>query len=346
MIDWTRGYRVTAWRLFRVNPDTWADSGEVGGMVSATVSRTEEDEQDRGTVSLTSDARGRFEQGWHRIAMTASQSGSIERVDVATLWLDSTGGELNRGASLVTVNGSSVLHPCASETLETGSYAPRGVDGAEYAADLIRSTTPAPVVVEGSFTIDEHVVFDSGATALSAARLVLDAGNFIMQVDGRGVVHIHPRPSDPVLVLDASKARLMQPSVTYTLDYSEVPNRYIAEDESASARSVNDDPNSPTSTVSRGWVKDIRDTSPIRVNGETLTAYTARRLMEESTVHDTRSYTREWWPDVHPGSIVRGTVATVGEDGLFRVESQQIDCNKGITVQESSYREVVLWQTQ
>ena len=36
MIDWTRGYRVTAWRLFRVNPDTWADAGEVGGMVSAT----------------------------------------------------------------------------------------------------------------------------------------------------------------------------------------------------------------------------------------------------------------------------------------------------------------------
>lgn len=343
MIDWMRGYTVASWKLYRVNPDTWADSSEVGGMVSATVSRTEDGEQDRGSISLTSG--GSFSQGWHRIAMIAKQDGDVERVDVATLWLDSTGGELDHGTSLVTVNGSSVLHPCASETLETGSYAPRGVDGAEFAADMVRSSTPAPVVVEGSFTLDEHVVFDEGATALDAVRLVLDAGNFIMQADGRGVVTIRPRPSVPTLVLDASSARLVQPGVSYTLDYSEVPNRYIVEEGGATARAVNDDPDSPTSTVTRGWVKDFRDTSPVRVNGETLAAYAARRLMEESTVHDSRSYTREYWPDVHPGSVVRGTVATVGEDGLFRVESQQVNCGMGITIEESSYMEVTLWQT-
>lgn len=343
MIDWARGYQVVNWHLYRVNPDTWADSGEVGGMVSATVSRTEDGEMDKGTVSLTSDAS--FSQGWHRIAMTARQGGDIERVDVATLWLDSTGGELNRGSSLLSVNGSSVLHPCASETLETGSYAPKGVDGASFAADLMRASTPAPVTVEGSFNLDEHVVFETGTTVLDAVRLVLDAGGFILQVDGRGSVAVRPRPTDPILVLDASNARLMQLGVTFALDYSEVPNRYIADENGASARAVNDDPNSPTSTASRGWVKDYRDTSPVRVNGETLAAYAARRLMEESTVHDTRSYAREWWPDVHPGSVVRGTIATVGQDGLFRVETQQLNCDKGITVEESSYREVRLWQT-
>lgn len=48
----------------------------------------------------------------------------------------------------------------------------------------------------------------------------------------------------------------------------------------------------------------------------------------------TRSYTREFSPNVHPFSIVRGMLPERGLDGDYRVRTQKLTCDRGITVQE------------
>lgn len=347
MIDWSAGYS-SSWRLFRVDPATWADAEQVGGVTSVRVERDGSGDAptiERGSLSFDVGVGERIATGYYRLALTATQGGATERVDVATLLCESGTGTADRGVVPMDVTGRSVLHPASTEHLTAGSYAPMGYDGARYAAELLRGSINAPVrVAEGaSFTLDQHVVMDAGCSVLAAAWLVLRAGGRVLSIDGRGEVTVLPMPDEPALTLDSAKARLMHAGVTQGVDLSGVPNRYVAVDGTLVATATNDDPTSETSTVARGFVSDVVDRSPKRVNGETLDAYARRRLAELSTVTEVREYSREWWPDVAPFSIVRGSLASVGLDGDMRVMRQSLTCGNGIVVEESAEREVSAW---
>ena len=348
MIDWGAGYS-SEWRVYRVDRATWADAGEVGGVSSLRVERDGTGDApalERGSVEVDLAAGESLDPGYYRFVMLARQGAAAERVDVATLLCEATSADVGRGVSATSATGRSVLHPASESHLAAGSYAPAGADGARWAADLLRDAVNAPVsVADGaSFSLDQHVVLDPGCSVLQAAWLVLRAGGRVMQVGGRGEVTVMAPPAEPALVLDRAAARLVHPGVTRALDLSGVPNRYVAVSGSEVAEAVNDDPSSPTSTVTRGWTCDVVDRSPVRVGGETLAAYAARRLEEESAVPDERSYEREWWPGVLPFSLVRGTMPSVGIDGDLRVTRQSLACGRGIVVEEQASREVRAWQ--
>lgn len=345
-MDWSAGYSAT-WRVYRVDRRTWADAGLLGGVSEVSIERTCDEDApllERGSMTMDAEVGSFFEEGYYRVVMTATQGSESRRVDVATLLCCSVSGDANRNVDVREVLGRSVLYPASTTDLEVGSYAPAGVDGVAFCADLLRSCINAPVVTQGRFTLDEHHVFDSGTKVLAAVWEVLDAGGYVLQIAGDGTVSITPKPTEPDLLLDRAHARLLHPGVHHELDYSEVPNRYIASDGTDEAVAVNDDPASVTSTVTRGWVHDVRDDSPTRVNGETLQAYAERRLEEESMVYDARTYSREWWPGVVPFSLVRGSMASVELDGDMRVVTQSLSCGRGITVEEQSRRETYTWR--
>ena len=50
---------------------------------------------------------------------------------------------------------------------------------------------------------------------------------------------------------------------------------------------------------------------------------------------DTRTYSREWYPDVTPFSLVRASIPAYGLDGLYEVKSQRLVCARGVVVEES-----------
>jgi hypothetical protein len=226
----------------------------------------------------------------------------------------------------------------------TGEYAPEGVDGARYAKELLESAINAPVEVEGSFTLNEHIVHEPGTYILDAAWAVLKAGpegGYVIQIDGRGVVHIRPRPTEPALVLDSAAEGIMLNGIEYTADVSEIPNRYIVIDGNNKTLAVNDDSESPVSTVKRGYFVDEVDTSPTPVNGETLGEYARRKLSEASVLRTEYSYKREYAPPVLLYSLIRASLR--GLSGDLRVESQSIDCSHGIMVSEKVVEETTLW---
>lgn len=336
-MDYGQSYSAT-WRIFRVNRNTWADREQLADVDSASITRTTNGNLlESGSLELT----GSFDSDYYRIVMTAEQGGEIERVNVATLLFEEKGGTIDFGTEFHSVDGYSVLYPASVSSVITGQYAPAGVDGAQYAANLLRSSINAPVQVEGSFTLNEHVVHDIGACILDAAWAVLDAGNFVIQIDGYGVVHIMPKPTQPSLILNSANTNLLTNGINYTADISKIPNRYIVIDGSNVTTVVNDDPNSEVSTVRRGFFVDLVDESPTPVNGETYGAYARRMLHQSSILNDEREYTREYAPNVYAYSIVSASID--GLQGNMRVQSQTIDCGNGITVQEKASREVELW---
>lgn len=339
-MNWSQSYTAT-WRVFRVNRLTWADGEMLSNVDSVSISRTADGSLlESGSMELT----GEFQSDYYRIVMTAEQGGETERVEVATLLFEANGGTVDYGTVATKVDGHSVLYPAETMAVTTGEYAPAGADGALYARDLLQSAINAPVETEGSFILNDHIVFELGSSIIDAVWSVLDAGGYIMQIDGHGVVHIRPKPTEPSLIIDSTALSIMSDGIDFDSDMSDIPNRYIVMDDGMILTAINSDENSPVSTVSRGYNVDVIDKSPTPVNGETYQEYANRKLHDASILRDTRSYEREYAPNVFPYSVIRASI-----DGLFgdyRVESQTINCDNGIVVQEKASMETNLWQTE
>lgn len=337
-MDWNRGY-ACAFELRRVNPRTWADADPVAGLASATVTR-----DSGGDVPLLESGsfevdNASFAQGWHRLNMVTTQDGVVELWPIATLLLESGEQTHDRGVVTVRADGRSVLQPAADRLITVGTYAPMGSDGAAYAAQLIADCTPAPVAVEGSFTLDSHYVFEPGSSHLQCAWSLLDAANWCIRISGDGTVMVSAKPDVPALSLDKANAASVMPGSTLQVDWSGVPNRYYAVDGGERAVAVNDS-GGPASYAERGRYVDVYDDAVTRVGGETLDSYAKRKLAERSTVLCKVNYTREYRPDVAPFDMVRSSIERLGAEGDLRVFSQTLTCGNGLTVEETSGWEV------
>lgn len=336
-MNWGQSYSAS-WRVFRVNRDTWQDAEQVTNVDSASITRTADGSLlESGSFEITGD----FTPDYYRIVMTAVQGGDIQRVDVATMLFDATGGEFNYGRHVQNLEGHSVLYPASKTAIVTGAYAPAGIDGAMYAGNLLADAINAPVEVEGSFTLNDHVVHEIGSSVLDAVWAVLDAGNFVMQIDGRGIVHIIPEPIDPALVLDNANVRLLTNGIDYSSNISDIPNRYIVLSGVSRTIAENADPESSVSTYTRGYCIDEVDESPTPIDGETMSAYALRRLHELSYMEEECEYTREYAPDVYLYSIVKASIP--GMEGNLRIKSQTVNCGNGITIAEKGVKEIDLW---
>lgn len=336
-MDWSQSYTAT-WRVFRVNRLTWADGEMLTNIDNVSISRTADGSLlESGSMELT----GEFQTDYYRIVMIAEQGGEIERVEVATLLFEVNGGAVNYGTVAGKVDGHSVLYPAETTAVVTGEYAPSGVDGVIYARNLLQSAINVPVETEGSFVLNDHIVHELGSSIIEAVWSVLDAGGYVLQIDGHGTVHIRPKPTEPALIVDSTSMSIMSNGIDFDSDMSGIPNRYIVMDDGIILSAVNSDQNSPVSTVSRGYNVDVIDKSPTLVNSETYAEYANRKLHELSYLKDTRSYTREYAPNVFPYSVIRASIN--GLFGDYRVESQSITCDNGIEINEKASMETNLW---
>lgn len=338
-MEWTGGYSAE-WTVFRVNRDTWEDDGVLEGVTSVSIDRSRDEDApllETGSMTVMADS---LDEGWYRVCMTSTQQGR-ERWPMATLLFERSSARFEHGARELTCTGRSALYPASQVKLAYGTYAPAGCDGAAYAAQLIADCSPAPVRVEGGFTLVDDVVFDIGASYLEAAWLVLDAAGWCMQVTERGEVVVRAKPTEPALELNRANAGLLVPGVDDDWSIEQVPNRYYAVDDDRTAMATNEDEASAVSYQARGRWVDVVDTSPTLVDGESLEMYAARKLQEATVVTRTYGYTREYWPACTVFDVVRASLADNGLEGDLRVKTQRLECGKGVTVTEEADEEVV-----
>lgn len=332
-MDYSQGY-TSRFEVSRMNADTWAAYGEISNVSKFSITRNCTD-----TVPLietaTMEVDDSFEDGWYKLAMIVEQGG-FERVDLGVFLFEATGSEFNYGRQTTTVSGFSVLKPADEMLLVSGEYAPMGSNGVDVAATLLQACIPAPVETQGSFLLADNVVFSVGQSYLAAVWMLLDAGGYCIQLDGDGTVNILPKPTEPSLELSKANAALLVPGIKDDKTRSGVPNRYYAIDGGAIAVATNEDPASFVSYKNRGRWVDAVDTSPTRINGETLEAYAQRKLTEATYITKKVTYTREYYPDVVPFSIVRGNMTDIGLDGDMMVLSQSLTCDKGVSIQETA----------
>lgn len=349
MTDFHMGYDAQ-WTLMKVDKNTWADVEPVGNVDSISVKRSCSDDVpliEQGNATVTLPLGEEFETGWYRIIMHARQGSDRSRYAIATLLFEGYTDNTDYEVSTVSLDGYSVLKPVNDRKVTVGEYVAKNSDGAEWCAKKIRECLPrgVRVICEQSFSVDKYYVFSPNTTYLSAIWDLLDAAKWCIKIDGEGNIVLGPKPKTASLVLDKANASLLMPGIDRTLDVSDVPNRYYVISGNRVAVATNEDLDSRTSYVKRGWWKDEVETSPVLVNGESLQSCAERYLQAASTLVRTYSYTREYDAVTVPFDIVTGRLPNQIYADL-RVVSQQLNCGgNGITVQEEAGEEVVEWKT-
>ena len=113
------------------------------------------------------------------------------------------------------------------------------------------------------------------------------------------------------------------------------------------ARAVNDDPNSPTSTIARGREIIHRVTDPDLPGDPTETQikeYADKLLRNLSSVEYTASYTHAYC-GTRLGDCVRLNYERAGlKDIKAKIVSQSIECKPGCPVNEKAVYTVKLWR--
>ena len=154
----------------------------------------------------------------------------------------------------------------------------------------------------------------------------------------------------PVWTYDDNNSSILYPDLTMEHDLYDIPNVvevvYSNGGDSYYARVVNDDSNSPTSTVNRGREIKRRITNP-DLNGEPtqhqIEVYAEQMLRDLSSIEYTVTYTHGYCP-VRLGDCVRLNYSRAGLNGIkAKVISQKIDCQTGCKVTEKAVFTTKLW---
>lgn len=338
-MDWSSNY-TTSWQVVRIDPDTWTETQDVLENVTAVSVKKDGSGSapkiEASSMTVVSENGEAFEHGWYRILMYTNQDGSRERWPIATCLYESDDGEDSKGVTVWNVEGYSVLQPCEDMKVSVGTFVPKGANVISYVERLLRESTPAPVKASGEFALEDYLVFDEGTSYLECIWMLLDAGNFVIQIEGDGTIDVLEAPSDPKLDLDEDLKNGVRGAVSHKLDISSIPNRYTAIEGDESVTVINDQENSAMSVSARGRYIDVIDTSPSRMNGESLETYAERKLKKASTVYRNYTYDRDYHPDIRPYDLIRGTIVDPTMRESLRVMSQSLTLNRGAYLSETA----------
>ena len=155
----------------------------------------------------------------------------------------------------------------------------------------------------------------------------------------------------PVHTFDDGNSSILYPDLTLDHDIYGVPNVveviYSNGRDYYYARVVNDDPNSPISTVNRGREIIHRETNPSVIGDPTkhqIDEYAEQLLRELSTIEYTVTFTHGYYP-IRLGDCVRLNYTRAGiTDVKAKVISQTIKCEPGCPVTTKAIFTNKLWR--
>lgn len=327
-MEWARGFVSSRYATY-VDPVSWLDD-ERFEMLDGSVSRSNDNLQQ--SASFTTDNYAEGQERWVRLWLIARQGSTIERIPLFTGLAIAPETEINGVIQTQDVQCYSVLKPCQDVLLDRGWYAQKGLDGAKAIEDLL-SVTPAPVEIQGDAKeLDDNIIAEGNENRLSMVNKILKAMDWVMQIDGSGIIVLKPKPTEPSIVLDPTRNDIMEQTITVTNDWYDCPNVFRAVMDDVSVTAKDEDENSMLSTVNRGrevWAEE--DGINLTAN-DTPADYALRRLGELQKHSITASYTRRFYPTVNVGDIVRSRYRQL--PGEYRVTSQKFSLAYGQAVSE------------
>lgn len=352
MPDWTRSMKQT-FKYCLVDPGTWKDVRELSMVTSCSISRDDSSDT-RGSATI--DLSESIGECYIRTYMVVTQDGITEQIPLGTHLVQTPSLNFDGRRRNISADAYTPLVELSENPTPLGYSLLKGDNIMDDAYRICREQCRAPVVkAEASDTLFYDFVSNSSDTYLTFCSDLIANAEFHFDVDEMGRV-LFAKDQDaaslqPVWTYDDGNSSILQPSISMDRDLYGIPNVvevvYTKSDKYYYARVVNDDSNSPISTVNRGRLITSRITDPELAGDPTeeeIQLYAENVLRKLSSLECTISYTHGYCP-VRVGDCVRLNYERAGlTDIKAKVTSQTIKCQTGCMVTEKATFTTKLWE--
>lgn len=351
MADWTQSMQQT-FEYYVVDPNTWHDIRLLDNVKSCTISR---DSEAATLGSATIDITESVGECYIRVYLVTIQNGIKEKHPLGTFLVQTPSSSFNGKIREVTMDAYTPLLELKENPPPLGYSLLKDENIMSAAYRLCRENSRAPVVETScDTTLFYDFVADPEDTWISFITDLMANAKYEFHLDEMGRILFAPKQEieslQPVWTYDDGNSSILYPDLSMDHDLYGIPNVvevvYSNGNDEYYARVVNDDPNSPISTINRGREIIHRDTNPNLVGDSTerqIQEYAERLLKEMSTLEYTIKYTHGYCP-ARLGDCVRLNYKKAGLTNIkAKVISQNIKCKPGCPVTETAIFTTKLW---
>lgn len=352
MPDWTQSMEQT-FEYYTVDPGTWKDDMLLDNVKSSSITRdSEADTLGSATIDVTESVG----ECYIRIYLVTVQNGIKERNPLGTYLVQTPSSTFDGKIRNVTMDAYTPLLELKENPPDLGYSLLEGENIMENAYYIVRDHVRAPVIkAEAADTLFSDFVSNTDDNWLTFTKDLIANAKYIFELDELGRILFAPKQDtaslQPVWTYNDDNSSILDSSATMDHDMYGIPNVveviYSNGKDSYYARAVNDDINSPLSTVNRGREIIYRENNPDSLGNPTqnqINEYAEKLLKELSTLEYTVSYTHGYCP-VRVGDCIRLNYTRAGLTNIkARVISQTIKCTSGVQVTEKAVFTTKLWR--
>ena len=351
MANWFESMQQT-FEYYLVDPITWKDTKQLNNVKSCTIDR---DYETTTLGSATIDVTESTGECYVRVYLITIQNGVRERHPLGTFLVQTPSTSFDGKIKDISLDVYTPLLELKENPPPIGYSILKGENIMDWAYRLVREKARAPVVKASS---DETLYYDFVAntddTWLTYLTDLIANAKFEFGLDELSRILFLPKQDtaslQPVVTFDDGNSSILYPDFSMSHDLYGIPNVveviYSSDKANYYSRVVNDDPNSPISTVNRGREITHRVTNPelsgIPAQGQ-IDEYAKQLLRELSTLEYTVTYKHGYYP-VRLGDCVRLNYERAEIKNVkAKVISQSIKCEPGCPVTEKAVFTEKLW---
>lgn len=351
-IDWSESMEQS-FEYYEIDPNTWKDIRKIENVKSCSIDRDESSDT-LGSASISIiDTLG---ETYIRAYLLIRQNRNNFRVTLGTFLVQTPSSDFDGKNRNVTMDCYTPLLELKENPPPLGYTLMKGENIMERAYEICRENCRAPVVeTKLEKVLEANFVSNTDDTWLVFLQDLLAQAKYKFYLDEEGKILFAPiqklEQLKPVWTFNDDNSSILYPDINLEHDLYGIPN--VVEvvcstgTEMYTARVVNDDPNSPTSTVNRGREILYRETSP-NIQGipstEQIDEYAESLLEELSSVEYQVSYKHGYCP-VRVGDCVRLNYERADlKDVKAKVISQSINCETSCSVDETAVFTRKLWK--
>lgn len=351
-IDWTKSMTQT-FEYYIVDSGTWKDDMRLTNVTSCKIDR---DDSSETLGSASFDVVDSVGEAYIRAYLVASQNGVTDKRPLGTFLVQTPSSSFDGKVRTVSMDAYTPLIELKENQPPLGYSILKGEKIMDYAYRIARENMRAPIAQAISDeTLYDDFVSDISDTWLTFLIDLIANAEFSFDLDEMGRVLFAPYQElatlQPVWTFNDDNSSILYSDISMDHDLYGLPNVveviYSNGYGSYYARVVNDDVNSPLSTVNRGREIVYRESNPSFAGEPTnnqVQEYAEKLLKKMSTVEYTISYSHGYCP-VRVGDCVRLNYERAGiTDIKARVTSQSIECGVGCKVSETAVFTKKLWR--
>lgn len=284
MPDWTKSMQQT-FEYYTVDPTSWKDNKRLDIVTSSTIERDGSAETlGSASISITE----LIEECYIRIYLVTIQNGVRERHALGTFLTQTPSSSFNGKTREITMDAYTPLLELKENPPPIGYYVPKKDNIMKAAYNIASVQMRAPISeVECDEKLIYNFVANTDDTWLTFLYDLIANARYTFSIDELGQVLFAPRQDvaslQPVWTFNDDNSSILYPDLDIDHDLYGIPNVveviYSTETEYHHYRLVNDDPNSPISTVNRGREIIHRVTDP-DLNGQLVESTTIYYIVE------------------------------------------------------------------